>query len=458
MKKTKIYAAVFLVILILLSACTGQAINKKPFITAQPSQTAAEKPEAVSETLYGCLKTPYENFRITPDISKADYPVKFEKDGKFGFKDKNGNIISDAVFFGVNDFWNGVASVRVDKNGGQEWRKIGADGKLFDYDEVNGFFFGLSQVEKNGKYGFINTAGELVVPLIYDELFCSYTDNGRSTYALKDGAYVYLNLTDGYEESFEKYDPVKKAEYIKTVDLTDYNVAAANGMLIVNGISQPNAIDFPIIILRGLDFDLYTQDKKLGTFSADIVPGVYEGELFLSFPGYKKTSDTDTEEYYAVLSQYDRIPCKVKAIKETQKINDTAKRFLKDNQIENAPFEIDKAFEGDFFGSGITGAVFEVNDSYRKESNPRPINENWTKQKFKDGKTAFFNAIIIIDDINKLQEYRVIKSNIWANTEIENMKTEGIGFIANLDEDCEPEILISNGYYEYRDYAVCELK
>ncbi|HLO36977.1 MAG TPA: WG repeat-containing protein, partial [Lacibacter sp.] len=39
--------------------------------------------------------------------------------------------------------------------------------KLYDY--VDEFAFGLAKVSKENKYGYVNTKGELVVPLIYDE-------------------------------------------------------------------------------------------------------------------------------------------------------------------------------------------------------------------------------------------------------------------------------------------------
>lgn len=36
------------------------------------------------------------------------------------------------------------------------------------WDEVSGFFCGLSMVKKDGKIGFVNEAGEIAIPLVYD--------------------------------------------------------------------------------------------------------------------------------------------------------------------------------------------------------------------------------------------------------------------------------------------------
>ena len=37
-----------------------------------------------------------------------------------------------------------------------------------EYDEIGHLSEGMIYVQKNGKFGFVNTKGELVVPLIYD--------------------------------------------------------------------------------------------------------------------------------------------------------------------------------------------------------------------------------------------------------------------------------------------------
>lgn len=416
------------------------------------------KQEAISGTLYGGIHTAFSNFRLTPDFVSGSYLVKFEKDGKVGFKDGNGNTLVEAIYGNAHDFWKGVGKVRIDKDGGYIWKCLDINGDLYDYDEVYGFDFALSAVSKGGKYGFINTAGELVVPLIYDELYCSYTDNARSTYALRDGNFVYLNLTDGYEEAFQSYDLNRRSEYNRTVNLKDYNIAVVNDMLIVNGVAQPSAIDFPIPVLQDLDFDLYTQSKKLGTYKAKLTQGAYEGEIFITFPEYNRAFANDTyEEYYAVLNSSNINYREVKSLAKVEKFNDTAKQYLKDNNIENTPFSIDLAFEGDFSGNGVKGAVIEINDSYREDDIPKPFKEEWTEKKFNDSKTAFVNTILIMDDLNKPLEYRIVKSNIWTHIDWD-YKTENIGFIANLDADKQLELLISNGYYEYRDYAIVDLQ
>lgn len=420
--------------------------------------TQTQTIESVSDTLYGGIQTPFSDFRITGDINKEDYPVIFSKDDKVGYKGKDGSIIAEPIYGFAHEFWYGVGRVRIDKDGEYIWKCIDINGNLYDYDEVYGFHYGVSPVFKDGKYGFINTAGELVVPLNYDKLYCAYADDARSTYAVRDDLLVYLNLTDGFEEVFEKYDTNKKAEYERTFDLKDFNITVVNDMLIVNGESDPTGFKFPMPILQNLDFDLYTQAKKLGTYKAKLIEGYYEGEFFVSFPEYDRPHENNNyEEYYATLNSANINYREVIELKETEEFMDTVKRYLMDNNIENTPFSIDIAFEGDFSGNGVTGAILQVNDTYRDGDIPKPFKENWTEKEFAESRTAFVNTILIIDDLDKPLEYRIVKSNLWTHTSWD-YKTEDICFIANLDVDNQLELLISNGYYEYRDYSIVDLE
>lgn len=434
----------------------------------KPANISIEKPiesssvqniDPKSHTVYGAIQTPFPNFRVTPDIKFEDYPVLFEKDGKVGYKDKSGKIIVEPIYNMAHEYWNGVGRVRIDNQDGTfTWKTVSINGKIYDYDEVYGFFYGLSPVLKDGKYGFINYDGELIVPLNYDKLFNAYIDNARSSYAIREGGFVYLNLKDGFEEVFEKYNPNKKLEYSRTLDLKDYNLTVVNDMVVVNGQSDPTGVHFPLTILQGLDFDLYTQSKKLGTYQAKLTQGNFEGEVFISFPEYNRPLANDIyEEYYAVLSSANIDYKKVTEVGSTEKYIETVKRYLKEHKIENTSSSIDMALEGDFTGSGVTGVVLAINDNYRKDRTSKPYKENWSEEKFTQNKTSFVNAILMIDDLNKPFEYRIIKSNTWTHLDETKYTTENIGFIANLDDDQQLELLISNGYYEYRDYSIVNL-
>lgn len=457
--RKKVLTVITLLIIVVIIAAAVIIMSKLDAVeSGSPSanNSAFDSPNKSADViLYGAIHTPFANFRITSDLNSDSYLVIFEENGKVGFKDQSGKTIVPAIYSKANSFWKGVARVRTDQDGQYVWKTIDMNGKVYDYNEVYGFEYGLSAVAKNGKFGFINTAGELTVPLIYDQLFCSYSVDGRSTYAVKDGQFVYLDLKNGYEERFEKYDLARKSVYKRIIDLNDYNLVVANNMLIVDGLAQPSGLSFPIPILEGLDFDLYTQQEKLGTYKAKLVPGFYEGEIFVTFPDYTGTSLNETE-YYAVLKSCHISGSKVTQLTDTESMVNTARYYLQTNNIENTPFDIKMAFAGDLSGNGIRSAVLQIDDTYREKDIPVPFEENWPPSQFTEGHTSFVNAILYIADLNKPLEYKVVKSNIWNHVDWD-YKTENIGFVANLDADSCLELLIYNDYYEYRDYSVADL-
>lgn len=262
---------------------------------------------------------------------------------------------------------------------------------------------------------------------------------------------VYLNLQEGYEEEFENYNVNNKSDYKRVIDINDTSIIVVNDRLIVDGQCDCCGFLFPITILQDLNFNISTQEKEIGVYQADIIPGDYEGELFLSFPEYTGKG------YYGVLSSVSIPKVDITQLDSTEKYRATIHQYLIDNKIENTPFKIDIAFEGDFAGNGEKGLVIEINDTYRDDSYPIPYKEKWTQQKFEKDKTSFVNAILIIDDINKPLEYREVKSNIWTHLDEVEYMTENIAFIDNLDNDTELELIISNVYYEYLDYSIVDL-
>ncbi len=121
--------------------------------------------------------------------------------GKYGFKDENGNVVIPAKYDGAEDFSDGLAAVKVnykwgfiDKNGNMviptqyiivlgftegltgvkvndKWGFIDKNDKMVipaKYDIINRFSEGLSCVKINGKYGFIDKNDNMVIPATYD--------------------------------------------------------------------------------------------------------------------------------------------------------------------------------------------------------------------------------------------------------------------------------------------------
>ena len=68
-----------------------------------------------------------------------------------------------------------------------------ANGKLLfkkQFEEVDAFIVGLAKVAINGKYGFINTLGEVVIPCEYDD--ADHFSEGLATVRI-NGKYGYIN-------------------------------------------------------------------------------------------------------------------------------------------------------------------------------------------------------------------------------------------------------------------------
>ena len=87
--------------------------------------------------------------------------------GEGYFVDSEGNRLFNKQFEGVGPFSEGLA--RVKQNG--KWGYINTKGEVAipcTYREVGDFNGGLARVKQNGKYGTINRKGEVVVPCIYD--------------------------------------------------------------------------------------------------------------------------------------------------------------------------------------------------------------------------------------------------------------------------------------------------
>lgn len=108
----------------------------------------------------------------------ANHPsIKSFKDPKtnlFGFKDQNNTIILPPKYGWAYEFnIHNIADVRHDVDGKWKWYKINPLGeRLFtSYTFDNGPDYvrsGLSRFEKNGKIGFVNEKGQVMVEAKYD--------------------------------------------------------------------------------------------------------------------------------------------------------------------------------------------------------------------------------------------------------------------------------------------------
>lgn len=104
-----------------------------------------------------------------------------------------GKILAPVKYESIYDFYDGVAQVKA----GKKYGFIDSTGKevvpvIYDYVPI-AFSEGLSYVQQAGKYGFVDPAGKVVVPLVYDfaanfsEGMASVKQNGIAGYIDKKG-------------------------------------------------------------------------------------------------------------------------------------------------------------------------------------------------------------------------------------------------------------------------------
>jgi hypothetical protein len=142
--------------------------------------------------------------------------ILFSEDGKeYGYLDKDGKVVIPEQFAGAYSFAGGIAVVLEKKDDGYRygvidkkgnflidyqkkqmynlgegrvacknastgkycvWDKTGNEIISAKYDDINPFTCGLANVEKNGKWGYINTKGEEVIPCRYYKTYSFYGD------------------------------------------------------------------------------------------------------------------------------------------------------------------------------------------------------------------------------------------------------------------------------------------
>lgn len=102
-----------------------------------------------------------------PRQPETDRFIKFQKGGKWGFKDKNGKEVIPPIYDEVFNFKDDVACVERKELFGY----ITRDNEMiipYKYQVASSFSEGLACVGNDSKCGYINKTGEVVIPFIYD--------------------------------------------------------------------------------------------------------------------------------------------------------------------------------------------------------------------------------------------------------------------------------------------------
>lgn len=131
-----------------------------------------------------------------------------EKDGKWGFIDKDDKLVVALKYDEVKNYDGGYAAVSV--NG--KWGFVNLAGKEITpikYDNVASFVNGFAEVKSNGKSGIINDGGREIITPKYD--FVSLFSNELTRVCL-DGKWGFVNK-NGEEVVPLKYDDAGTFHY-----------------------------------------------------------------------------------------------------------------------------------------------------------------------------------------------------------------------------------------------------
>jgi hypothetical protein len=176
----------------------GVYLNDGTFIVTKDNKTGL-----INKTGDEIIEIKYERFGLGEEIREIGYnenKIAFERENRYGYLDKQKNIVIEPKFDDAYSFYNNHAIIKLGKkygiiNGNGEFEieptfddiyyykgfyktklngkngYLNSDLKVIlntEYDNVEGFINGLAVVEKDRKYGLINEKGEFVIPLIYD--------------------------------------------------------------------------------------------------------------------------------------------------------------------------------------------------------------------------------------------------------------------------------------------------
>lgn len=144
------------------------------------------------------FKTDYQiagfpiNLSSFDDIDEKLIPFRNNETYKYGFLNMDGQVVIEAKYDIVDNFYDGLALVKFDGKYGF----IDAKGKLVianTYDHVNSFSEGYAVVSNDDKFGLIDKAGKVVVEIKYARL--SDVNNGLICFSTTDSDLIgYMDV------------------------------------------------------------------------------------------------------------------------------------------------------------------------------------------------------------------------------------------------------------------------
>ena len=204
-----------------------------------------------------------------------------DKNGKIGLVDaRSGNLLIPPSYVSLSYPTEGMIPIATDYD---EYGFL--DSESFNmtiapqYERIGRFSEGLASVQKNGKVGFVNKRGDIVIPFIYD----NYTIGGLSGY-FTNGLYVVSK--EGKQALIDKYGN-EKTPFIYSSFVTRFDIIGFNGVIADR--DPANVFDSSKDIIHYFD----TEGNKYTTAKERDIA---------QFAIMKSKADKGDEKFYALLA------------------------------------------------------------------------------------------------------------------------------------------------------------
>lgn len=129
------------------------------------------------------------------------------KDGRYGFADKNGDMIIPAIYDGAEEFDDMTNYTEQDRlfavQKGEKWGFVNSRNETvipFEYESAETFSYGIALVKKDGNLGLITVTNKIVAPFKGGASYGLSTNFGKRSYSLGSGRYNYLGKKEPDED------------------------------------------------------------------------------------------------------------------------------------------------------------------------------------------------------------------------------------------------------------------
>lgn len=230
----------------------------------------------------------------TPYTSKTELWRAQNGSGKWGFIDRKGNFVIQAIYDDAENFSCGYALVKI--NG--SYMFINTDGKLQNapfFERSEGFYHNYAIVRVDGKYGILDKNLNFVVQPIYNSLSAEWDGvaaNGLTPFQLtsKDN-YGFLNVTTGKVAIQPQYDGVvynfvgNYAVVYKNGKMGLINAKGEYSIQPVYEMLAPMGNDVFVFNKSGEEYGLMDEDGNV------LVPDIYPYPVVAGVEYYTPASD-----------------------------------------------------------------------------------------------------------------------------------------------------------------------